>query len=58
MSLNYGLTEDFTLIQITFQILNGIDLQLKKVKVNFVAWRKRSEIRLEIKMKTELADSK
>ena len=30
MSLNYGFTEHFTLTQITFGILNAINLQLKQ----------------------------
>ena len=37
MYLNYGLTEDFTLIQITFGILNTISLRLKQGKFYCVA---------------------
>ena len=32
MSLNYGLTKDFTLIQVTFGISNAIALRLEQGK--------------------------
>ena len=52
MSLSYGLTEDFTLIQITFGILNAIAFGVKRGK--FYIWRGK----FDLKMKTELTDFK
>ena len=55
MYLNYSLTEDFTLIQITFGNLKAIDLRLKQGKFYCVTL-KQSEILLE--NETEYADFK
>ena len=42
MYLNYGLTEDFTLIKKTIGILNAIDFPLKQGKFYCVAKAKRN----------------
>ena len=51
MYLNYGLIEDFTLIQITFGIFNATDLRLKQGN-HFL--RGNSEAKYPLKMKTVL----
>ena len=50
MYLKYGLTEDFTLIQTMFGILNVIDLRLKQGKF---FWGGKSKAKYGLKMKTE-----